>query len=90
MLAAITIQGASPFRPYIACIKSACSVFVGNPVEGPPRCTFTITNGISIITAKPIASVLSASPGPEVEVIARLPAYDAPIAVQIPAISSSA
>ena len=31
-----TIAGLSPFLPYKACIKSDCSVFVGNPVEGPP------------------------------------------------------
>ena len=30
-------SGASPWRPYIASIRSACSVLVGNPVLGPPR-----------------------------------------------------
>ena len=31
--------GASPLRPNIACSRSACSVLVGRPVEGPPRWT---------------------------------------------------
>ena len=34
---AITGMGASEFRPKRACNRSACSVFVGRPVEGPPR-----------------------------------------------------
>ena len=35
----LQVQGIedSPWRPYIAINKSACSVFVGKPVEGPPR-----------------------------------------------------
>ncbi len=41
-------------------------------------------------TAKPSASVLRAMPGPEVVVMARAPAYDAPIAEVMAAISSSA
>ena len=36
VLAATIIAGLSPFLPYSACIRSDCSVFVGNPVEGPP------------------------------------------------------
>lgn len=40
--------------------------------------------------AKPMASPFSANPGPEVDVTAKLPAKLAPIAEQIPAISSSA
>ncbi len=40
--------------------------------------------------ARPIASVLSAMPGPELDVTPSAPAYDAPIAAQIAAISSSA
>ncbi|CAB4750233.1 unannotated protein [freshwater metagenome] len=35
--AAITAAGDSPFRPNITCSKSACSVLVGRPVDGPPR-----------------------------------------------------
>src|SRR5271156_5323285 len=49
-----------------------------------------ITRGSSTATAKPSASVLSAMPGPEVEVMPRAPAYAAPIAEVIAAISSSA
>ena len=40
--AAITGTGASPLRPNITCSRSACSVLVGSPVDGPPRCTSTI------------------------------------------------
>ena len=36
VLADTTGIGASPFLPYIACSRSACSVFVGKPVDGPP------------------------------------------------------
>jgi hypothetical protein len=82
--------GASPLRPNIACSRSACSVLVGRPVEGPPRCTSTTTSGSSSITARPIASDFSETPGPDVLVTPRLPAYDAPMAAPMPAISSSA
>src|SRR6202162_6170069 len=68
--------GASEFRPKSACNKSACSVLVGNPVDGPPRCTSTITNGSSVMIARPIASVFNAMPGPDVVVIANAPEYD--------------
>ena len=34
---ATTGTGASPLRPNIACSRSACSVLVGRPVDGPPR-----------------------------------------------------
>ncbi|OAV72355.1 hypothetical protein Barb7_03122 [Bacteroidales bacterium Barb7] len=87
--AAMTTAGLSPLRPYKACIKSVCSLLVGKPVEGPPRCTSTTTNGSSAITAKPIASLFNAKPGPEVEVTPSAPAKLAPIAVLTPAISSS-
>ena len=43
-----------------------------------------------MITAKPIASDFKDNPGPEVVVHAKEPAKEAPIAEQIPAISSSA
>src|SRR5438105_11949978 len=79
-LGAITQTGLSEFRPYIAWRRSACSVFVGSPVDGPPRCTSTITSGSSVMTASPTASALSATPGPDVPVHARLPAKAAPIA----------
>ena len=82
--------GASPLRPNIACSRSACSVLVGSPVEGPPRWTSMTTSGSSVITARPIDSDFSAMPGPEVVVTPRLPANAAPMAAPIPAISSSA
>ena len=74
----------------MACNRSVCSVFVGRPVEGPPRITSITTNGISAITPNPIASDLSDSPGPDVLVTAKSPANAAPKAVHTPAISSSA
>ncbi len=66
-------MGASELRPYIACSRSACSVLVGKPVEGPPRWMSQITRGSSTATARPMASVLSAMPGPEVVVSASAP-----------------
>ena len=48
------------------------------------------SSGSSVITARPMASDLSAMPGPEVEVMPSLPENDAPIAAPMPAISSSA
>jgi len=39
-------------------------------VEGPPRWTLTNTHGVSVITAKPMCSIISEKPGPEVTVIA--------------------
>ena len=47
---AITATGDSPLRPYSACSRSACSVLVGRPVDGPPRCTSTTSSGSSVIT----------------------------------------
>ena len=49
-----------------------------------------ITSGSSVIRARPIASVLRASPGPLEPVIPSAPANEAPIAAEIAAISSSA
>ena len=60
--------GDSPLRPNIACSKSDCSVLVGNPVDGPPRCTSTTRSGSSRETANPMVSDFSAMPGPEVVV----------------------
>ena len=65
--------GDSPWRPYMAIIRSAASVLVGNPVEGPPRWMFTTTSGSSRLTARPIASPFKARPGPLVVVTAREP-----------------
>src|ERR687893_3173197 len=83
-------SGASPWRPYIACSRSDCSVFVGSPVEGPPRWTSMTTSGSSVMTARPIASDFSETPGPDVVVTPRAPPNEAPIAEAMPAISSSA
>ncbi len=82
--------GASPLRPNIAISRSACSVLVGRPVDGPPRCTSTMTSGSSSDTASPIVSDFSASPGPDVVVTASAPPKAAPSAAPMPAISSSA
>src|SRR6266496_3671166 len=82
--------GASPFRPYIACSRSDCSVLVGSPVDGPPRWMSQMISGISSDTASPIDSPLSAMPGPDDDVTASAPPNDAPIAAPMPAISSSA
>ena len=90
LLAASTGIGDSPLRPYSACSRSLCSVFVGRPVDGPPRCTFRITIGSSVITPRPIASPLSAMPGPDDAVTAIAPPYAAPRAAPMAAISSSA
>ncbi|SKV12565.1 Uncharacterised protein [Mycobacteroides abscessus subsp. abscessus] len=87
---ASTAMGDSPLRPYRACNRSACSVLVGRPVDGPPRCTSMTSSGSSVITARPTASLLSATPGPEVLVTPRAPPNEAPRAAPIPAISSSA
>ena len=82
--------GDSPLRPNIACSRSACSVLVGSPVDGPPRWTSMTTSGSSVITARPIVSDFSAMPGPDVVVTPSAPANEAPSAAPMPAISSSA
>ena len=88
--AAITGIGVSPWRPNTAILKSDCSVLVGRPVDGPPRCVFTTTNGSSAATANEIPSAFRAIPGPALEVTPKDPAKEAPIAEQTAAISSSA
>ena len=62
----------------------------GKPVEGPPRWTLMMIIGSSVITARPIASPLSAIPGPLEAVTAISPAKAAPIEAVMAAISSSA
>ena len=54
--AASTGIGDSPWRPYSAMLRSLCSVFVGRPVDGPPRWMSTMTRGSSVIVARPMAS----------------------------------
>ena len=57
--------------------------------RGPARCTSAITNGVSVMPARPSASTIKQKPPPELAVIARTPAWAAPIAIRIAAISSS-
>src|SRR5260221_14636236 len=76
---ASTGTGASELRPNIACSKSACSVLVGKPVDGPPRWISQITMGSSGMAAGPMASVFKAMPGREAGGIARAPEYAAPM-----------
>src|SRR5918997_452256 len=83
-------SGASPWRPYIACSRSDCSVFVGSPVDGPPRWISMTINGSSRDSANPSASDLRSRPGPEVVVTPIWPENAAPIAIEMAAISSSA
>ena len=82
--------GESLLRPNIACSRSACSVLVGMPVLGPARWTSMTTSGSSTITARPMASVLRAMPGPVVAVMPSAPPKLAPMAAPMAAISSSA
>ena len=90
MQAATTGSGDSPWRPYSAISRSAASVLVGMPVEGPARWMSTTTSGSSIATASPIVSAFRSMPGPLVAVTARRPEKAAPSAMLAAAISSSA
>ena len=63
---ATTGSGESPLRPNMIWRRSDCSFLVGMPVDGPARWTSMTTSGSSVITARPIASDLSAMPGPDV------------------------
>ena len=45
------IMECSPWVPHLACMTSPCEGSVGSPVEGPPRMTSTITQGICAIAA---------------------------------------
>ncbi len=73
VLAASTATGDSPLRPNITCSRSACSVLVGRPVDGPPRCTSITSSGSSAIMARPMASDFSEMPGPDVLVTPSAP-----------------
>src|ERR1700756_404733 len=70
-------------------MMSHCWVRVGMPVEGPARCTFMITAGISAKKDSPMNSVISEMPGPLVAVKARAPFQEAPMTMPIEASSSS-
>ena len=89
LVGASTGRTASPCAEKTAWKRSDCSLLVGMPVDGPPRCTLTTTSGNSAIVARPSISVFSDMPGPLVAVSAFLPAKDAPTHAPIPAISSS-
>ena len=88
--AATTGSGDSPWRPYIALSRSAASVLVGMPVEGPARWMSTTSIGSSSATASPIVSAFRSIPGPLVAVTPRWPPKAAPSAMLAAAISSSA
>ena len=83
-------SGDSPCRPWIAIRRSAASVLVGIPVEGPARCTSITSMGSSSAAARPIVSCFRSIPGPLVAVTPRCPPKDAPSAMLAAAISSSA
>jgi hypothetical protein len=83
-------NGDSPCRPYMAISRSAASVLVGMPVDGPARWTSTMTMGSSRATARLTVSDLRSRPGPLVPVTPRWPANAAPRAMLAEAISSSA
>ena len=59
------------------------------PVDGPPRITLTMTQGVSVIAAYPRFSCISEKPGPLVAVIALTPPSEAPITAASEPISSS-
>ena len=88
--AAITGTGDSEFRPKITISRSACSGFVGIPVDGPARWMSRISSGSSSVIASPTVSAFSTTPGPlEVETPSAPPKL-APSAAPTAAISSSA
>ena len=63
LYAATIGSGASPWRPYMAMLRSAASVLVGRPVDGPPRWMSMRSNGSSRRTARLMVSLFSATPG---------------------------
>ena len=68
---------------------SAWPVMVGRPVDGPVRWTLTITQGVSVHTARPRFSIIRLKPGPEVAVMDLAPVQAAPRIEAMAAISSS-
>ena len=83
------MTGRPPLLPQRKKLISPSAPRVADPVEGPKRCTSTITIGISLPTAKDMFSLYRLIPGPEVAVITFIPAMDAPRQNPIEAISSS-
>ena len=90
LYAATTGSGASPERPNRAMLRSAASVFVGRPVDGPPRWMSTISSGSSTRDGERDRLALQHHAGPLVVVTPRWPAKAAPRAMPTAAISSSA
>ena len=88
--AARTGTGDSEFRPNSTISRSACSGFVGIPVEGPARWMSRISSGSSSVTASPIVSAFSTTPGPADVDTPSEPPNAAPRAAPTAAISSSA
>src|SRR5438445_6278468 len=82
--------GDSPWRPYIAIRRSACSVLVGMPVEGPARWMSVTTIGSSTASARPTVSALRFMPGPLVVVMAIAPQHDEQSAGPAPTLTYSA
>ena len=87
---ASTGTGDSELRPKSTISRSACSGFVGIPVEGPARWMSSTSSGSSSMTPRPIVSDLSTIPGPAEVVTPSAPPNDAPSAAPAAAISSSA
>ena len=74
---------------WFSCWISAWAGEVGAPVDGPPRMTLTIRQGISAIQASPRFSCFREKPGPLVAVMAFAPVKAAPITEPMALISSS-
>ena len=70
--------------------RSACSGFVGIPVEGPARWMSRIRSGSSSMIPSPIVSCFKTIPGPAEVVTPSEPPKAAPSAAPAAAISSSA
>src|SRR5215813_12158705 len=87
---ASTTSGDSPLRPYRAMSRSACSVLVGMPVDGPARWMSQTIRGSSTAVARPMVSAFRHMPGPEVLDTPSAPPNAAPRAAPTPPISSSA
>ncbi len=62
---------------------------MGRPVLGPARCTLQTTQGVSVQSPRPIFSIMSEKPGPDVLVMAFMPPQLAPRIAAIEASSSS-
>ena len=88
--AATTGTGLSEFRPWSTISRSACSGFVGMPVDGPARWMSRTSSGSSSATPSPTVSAFSTTPGPAEVVTPSAPPNAAPRAAPQAAISSSA